>query len=104
MSQKFKSIREHLAGLFFSIFWAVIIATLLFIYFAPYNLFGGSADSACYLLSALAQSQAAIVAIVVTLTLVAVQLTSQTYSPRVMDLFLKNFAFWILLLVYGNSQ
>jgi len=103
MSQKLKKIREHLSWLFFSIFWAVIIAALLFIYFAPYNLFGGSGDSACYLLSALAQSQAAIVAIVITLTLVAVQLASQTYSPRVMDLFLKSFAFWILLLFYGLS-
>ena len=103
MSQKFKKIREHLSWLFFSIFWAVIIAALLVIYFSPCNLFGGSADSARYLLSALAQSQAAIVAIVVTLTLVAVQLASQTYSPRVMDLFLKNWQFWSLLLIYGIS-
>lgn len=103
MSQKFKSIREHLAGLFFAIFWAVIIAALLVIHRSPYNLFGGSADSACYLLSALAQSQAAIVAIVITLTLVAVQLASQTYSPRVMDLFLKNWQFWTLLFIYGIS-
>jgi hypothetical protein len=55
------------------------------------------------LLSALAQSQAAIVAIVVTLTLVAVQLVSQTYSPRVMDLFFKGWPFWTLLLIYGIS-
>ena len=103
MSQKFKRIREHLSWLFFSIFWAVIIAALLVIYFSPCNLFGGSADSARYLLSALAQSQAAIVAIVVTLTLVAVQLVSQTYSPRVMDLFFKGWPFWTLLLIYGIS-
>lgn len=66
----------------------------------PDNLFNGSADSARYLLSALAQSQAAIVAIVITLTLIAVQLASQVYSPRVMDLFLKGWQFWFLVSIH----
>jgi len=46
-------------------------------------------DIARYLLSALVQSLAAIIAIVVTLTLVAVQLTASAYSPRVIDIFKK---------------
>ncbi len=113
MTTVFKYRKEHsaiadviyrpVAEVTLPIFWAVIIVALFVIHRSPYTLFGGSADSARYLLSALAQSQAAIVTIVITLTLVAVQLASQTYSPRIMDLFLKSFAFWILLLFYSLS-
>jgi hypothetical protein len=55
------------------------------------------------MLSALVQSQAAIVAIVITLTLIAVQLTASAYSPRVVDIFRKNPDMWILLFWYGLS-
>jgi len=55
------------------------------------------------MLSALVQSQAAIVAIVITLTLIAVQLTASAYSPRVIDIFKKNPDMWILLSCYGVS-
>ena len=66
-------------------------------------LFGGSSDSARYLLSALAQTQGAIIAIVVSLTIVAVQVASQAYSLRITDLLLRSWLFWFLLLVYGVS-
>ena len=59
-----------------------------------------SASSAKYLLSALAQSQAAVIAIVVTLTLVAVQLSAQAYSPRVITIFQESKGSWILLSAY----
>jgi hypothetical protein len=55
------------------------------------------------MLSALVQSQAAIVAIVITLTLIAVQLTASAYSPRVIDIFKKNPDMWLLLGCYGFS-
>jgi hypothetical protein len=55
------------------------------------------------MLSALVQSQAAIVAIVITLTLIAVQLTASAYSPRVIDIFKKNPDMWLLLGCYGIS-
>jgi len=71
--------------------------------FAHFNLFHTDADSARYMLSALVQSQAAIVAIVITLTLIAVQLTASAYSPRVGDIFKKNPDMWILLGCYGVS-
>ena len=71
--------------------------------FAKFNLFHTDADSARYMLSALVQSQAAIVAIVVSLTLIAVQLTASAYSPRVVDIFKKNPDMWILLGCYGVS-
>ena len=60
-------------------------------------------DSATYLLSALVQSLAAIIAIVVTLTLVAVQLAASAYSPRVIDIFKKDWVMWFLLVWYGLS-
>lgn len=58
------------------------------------------------MLSALVQSQAAIIAIVVSLTLIAVQLTAASYSPRVIDIFQspkKNPDLWILIGFYGSS-
>jgi hypothetical protein len=55
------------------------------------------------MLSALVQSQAAIVAIVITLTLIAVQLTASAYSPRVVDIFKRNPDMWLLLGCYGVS-
>ena len=60
-------------------------------------------NSARYLLSALVQSLAAIIAIVVTMTLVAVQLTASAYSPRVIDIFKKDWVMWLLLVWYGLS-
>ena len=71
--------------------------------FAHFNLFHTDANSARYMLSALVQSQAAIVAIVITLTLIAVQLTASAYSPRVIDIFKKNPDMWLLLGCYGVS-
>jgi hypothetical protein len=77
-----------------------LVCCLLFHYF---NLFHTDAISARYMLSALVQSQAAIVAIVITLTLIAVQLTASAYSPRVIDIFKKNPDMWLLLSCYGVS-
>ena len=80
-----------------------VVISVCFILFHYFNLFHTDADSARYMLSALVQSQAAIVAIVITLTLIAVQLTASAYSPRVIDIFKKNPDMWILLGCYGFS-
>lgn len=58
-------------------------------------------DSARYMLSALVQSEVAIVAIVITLSLVAVQLVASSYSARVIDVFKKTPDLWILIGIYG---
>ena len=47
-------------------------------------------DSARYMLSALVQSEAAILGIVITLSLIAMQLAAQSYSIRIADLINKN--------------
>ena len=80
------------------------LSTLIFAFiFTFFNLYHTDADSARYMLSALVQSQAAIVAIVVSLTLIAVQLTASAYSPRVIRIFRDNFDMWLLLGLYGGS-
>jgi hypothetical protein len=95
-----KKIKEK--GFFLSLLaFLIITGVLLAALFYPD--FSVSNENARYLLSALAQSQAAIIAVVITLTLIAVQLASQTYSPRVMDLFLKSWAFHLLLFIYGSA-
>jgi hypothetical protein len=81
----------------------VVVVSICFYLFQYFNLFHTDVSSARYMLSALVQSQAAIVAIVITLTLIAVQLTASAYSPRVIDIFKKNPDMWILLSVYGFS-
>lgn len=60
----------------------------------------GFYDNERYLLSALVQSLAAVIALVITLSLVAVQLTAQSHSPRVIDVYKKNPDMWILLFIY----
>jgi len=65
------------------------------------NVLHTDVDSARYMLSALVQSEAAIVALVVTLSLVAVQLAAQSYSARVIEVFRRTPDLWILMGVYG---
>ena len=107
-----KKIRDwkprHLLAAIFSVY--VFLLVLWFMSFIPafrwFNLFNTEATSARYMLSALVQAQAAIVAIVISLTLIAVQFTASAYSPRVIDIFKspkQNPDFWILIGFYGVS-
>ena len=73
--------------------------TFLFI-FLNFKILYTDVDSARYMLSALIQSEAAIISIVVTLSLVAVQLAASSYSVRVIDVFRKTPALWMLLTIY----
>jgi hypothetical protein len=61
------------------------------------------ADNARSILCTLVGSEAAIVAIVISLTLIAIELTASEYSPRVIDVSLRNLDMWILLSIYGIS-
>lgn len=79
----------------------VIVCGLGFIIFSTSGLSETNIDNARYMLSALVQGQAAIISIVITLTLVAVQLSASAYSPRVIDIMKKNPDMWILLSVYA---
>ena len=81
----------------FSIFW--MFAFLLFLF----NFIPSNANSARYMISAFIQSEAAILAIVITLSLFVVQQSSSSYSPRVVEIFKdvrKNPDFYILIGIY----
>ncbi len=84
-------------GFLFIIF--IMFAFLVFIF----NLIPSNANSARYMISAFIQSEAAILAIVITLSLFVVQQSSSSYSPRVVELFKdakKNPDFYILIGIY----
>ncbi len=78
---------------------AVII--ILHIIFSYLGFLHTDVDSARYMLSALVQGEAAIVALVVTLSLVAVQLAASSYSARVIEVFRRTPDLWILMGIYG---
>ena len=81
----------------------VFIAFVFTHIFDHFDLFYTESDSAQYLISALVQSQAAIIGIVITLTFIAVQLIF-SYSPRAVGVALKrNYDMWMLLFFYGIS-
>jgi len=62
--------------------------------------YGGDTSDARYLLSALLQGLAAILAIVVTVTLVVLQLAASAYTPRLVSIYIRNLYFWLLLGLY----
>lgn len=65
-----------------------------------------NSESARSVISSIIQSDAAVLAIYITLSLVAVQQASSSYSPRVMKIFNdkdKNPDFWILVTIYISS-
>jgi hypothetical protein len=84
--------------IYFSIFLAVFVfgGALL----AQMDFYNSNPESSRYFLSSLVQCQAAIISIVVSLTLIAVQLTAQKYSSKTVDIFKKDPDLWILLVVY----
>jgi len=78
-----------------------VIGYLAFRFILSDNVLHTDVDSARYMLSALVQSEAAIVALVVTLSLVAVQLAASSYSARVIEVFRRTPDLWILMGIYG---
>ena len=91
------------------LFYMFVLLILLIAVIAIFNcideniFYSASKDSSLYLLSAMAQALAAILAIVLGFSFVAIQLSTQIGNPRVLDLYLKSKAFWTILVVYGFS-
>lgn len=73
----------------------IIIISYIILLFPPTD-----AESARYLLSALVQSEAAIIAVIVSLSLLGVQLVASSYSSRVIQVFKSERLFWFLLSYY----
>lgn len=112
------SIKTKIKNLFFekTFLWSVglmfliLLSTIIVSTFSPHFPFFEDLniddDSARYMLSALIQSEAAILAIVVSLSLVAIQHAAAAYSARVIDVFKnpkKNPYLWILVGIYLTS-
>ena len=87
--------------------FAIIASAVLSIVLSYTGFVLSDSDSARYTISALIQSEAAILAIIVTLSLVAVQQTASCYSPRVTEIFKdknRNPDFWIIMVIYIGSM
>ena len=81
----------------------LIISMIFELLVLIFNFIPSNADSARYMISAFIQSEAAILSIVITLSLFVVQQSSSSYSPRVVELFKdikKNPDFSILIVIY----
>ena len=98
-----RSVIAHFKYLVAASIFVFVFAFVFALLFQSCYLSHTDVNSARYMLSALVQSQAAIVAIIITLTLIAVQLTASAYSPRVVDIFREALGMWILLGLYGTS-
>lgn len=96
-NQIFKFFTEHPWCSCLSVFALLIIIANFFtlIHLLPYD-----PENARYLISALIQSQAAIISIVITLSLVAIQITASRYTPRLIDIFKEYPLMWLLLGFY----
>jgi hypothetical protein len=92
---------------YFFVFILVFFAGILF-YGIPtllgFDVVPTDLDNARYFLSAMVQAQAAIVTLVITLTLIAIQMASASYTPRVVDVMKKNPDMWYLLIIYIGAM
>lgn len=88
-------------------FCLICLPTILFcigIFKGNVHLYAGDVGDGAnrlYLLSAIAQALAAILAVLVTLTLIATQLASQTFTPQIVSQRLRDPWFWGAIFIYG---
>ena len=97
-----KFISNHPWVFWTSFYCSFIIAAFLcaFVFSTYLNPNHTDVESARLLLSALIQSEATIIALVITLTLIAVQLTSSSYTPRVANIFANSPHMYLILGIY----
>jgi hypothetical protein len=81
----------------FAVFVAVF-STILYIYSPLFTY--TSIDSVRFTLTAVVEGEATIIALVITLSLIVLQLTASSYSTRVIDIFKKSPAIWIVVGTY----
>lgn len=83
--------------IYFSIFAIFIVVSVLFLYhFSPLFAYT-QLDSAKFILTSLVQSEATIIALVLTLSLIVIQLTASSYSTRVIDIFKESPVIWVVM-------
>ena len=86
--------------LFFTVF-IVVSSVILYILLPPFAF--AQLESTRFMLSALVQSEATVIAIVISLSLVVIQLTASSYSTRVIDIFKESSAIWIVVGTYISA-
>ena len=82
----------------------IVVTVSVFILFWKFNALPTKWENSLSLLSLIVQVQATIVALVITLTLVAIQITAASYTSRVVDVMKKMPDMWILLFIYIGSM
>jgi hypothetical protein len=97
-----KFISNHPWAFWIGYYFSFIVAAFLcaFIFATYLNPNPTNIESARLLLSTLVHSEATIIAFVITLTLVAVQLTSSSFTPRVGNIFANSPHMYLLLGIY----
>ena len=81
--------------------WCIITGLFLIpIIFIYLKIIPNKTNDTLGIINLLVQSEAAIIAIVITLSLVAVQLVASSYSTRVIDIFKGNHSFWAIVILY----
>ncbi len=85
---------------FFAVF--ITVSSVILYIFTPTFAYA-QIDSVKFFLSSLIQSEATVIAIVITLSLVVIQLTASTYSTRVIDIFKESPIIWIIVGTYVSA-
>jgi uncharacterized membrane protein len=86
--------------IYFAIFAIFIIISAAVLYFFSPAFTYKSIESTRFILTALIESESTVIAIVITLTLVVLQLTASSYSTRVIDIFEESPAIWMVVGIY----
>lgn len=84
----------------------IYLLTILIVIFLMYRFpFATDLENYKSISSTIFQGLASILAIVITLTLLSVQIFSQNYSTRILKIFIgkKNYALWFLMMIYSVS-
>ncbi len=86
--------------IYYSLFAVLLIISSVILYIFTPSFAYATVDSVKFFLSSLIQSEATVIAIVITLSLVVIELTASTYSTRVIDIFKESPVIWITVGTY----
>lgn len=101
---KLSSIKSQSAlKIYFTTFIAFIIISSILIYLFTPSFDYATTDSIKFFLSSLIESESTVIAIVITLSLVVIELTSSNYSTRVVDIFKESRIIWVIIGIYITS-
>ena len=89
--------------IYFGFFTVFITVSSVIIYIFTPEFAYSQIESVKFFLSSLIQSEATVIAIVITLSLVVIQLTASTYSTRVIDIFKESPIIWIIVGTYVSA-